>query len=393
MKDRTAKFVFAADLAPIRKFAPVMAADPAAVYGDLLPVLREADFRIVNLESPLDPGGGFIVKSGAAFTGEPCHAAALTAGGFDAAVMANNHTFDCGDKGFFATREILRRRGIAPVGAGADLAEAREPLAIEVNGVRILLFAISEGEDMRGATADSPGVRPWEVEELAAAIRRAKGSCDAIVVSAHCGLEYQPYPSFYVYEAFRRWAEAGADLILGHHPHVPQGMTRFGGVPACFSLGNFVFYQPLPLFWRKTGYLVEFTVGEGRGVLSHRAIPYRIEETGVRRLRGDETAEFDAMMTKLSAPLADAESARRAWHAVLAYNGVEGFCAELEKIRNTLRDDPPRGAAMLRNRVACMQHRTQWIDGMTRIAEGTIADAPAEYLAVVREFMTREVPK
>ena len=390
MSKKKAAFVFASDFAPIRKFAPIMAADPAAIYGDLLPHLRKADYRIVNLESPLDPGDGFIVKSGAAFTGEPNHAAALIAGGFDAAVMANNHTFDCGDKGFFATREILDRNGIAAVGAGANLAEARKPLAIEVNGVKILLFAISEGEDMRGASAASPGVRPWEVGELAEDIRRAKGSCDAVIVSAHCGLEYQPYPSFYVFEAFRRWAEAGADLILGHHPHVPQGMTFFGRTPAYFSLGNFAFYQPLPLFWRKTGYLAEFTVEEG-GALVHRPIPYRIGETGLRLLRGAETAEFDKAMKKLSAPLADPDSARRAWHAVLAYNGIKGFRAELEKIAAALRDDPPRGAAMLRNRVACMQHRTQWIDGMTRIADGTIADAPAEYIETVREFMTREV--
>ncbi|MBP5182564.1 MAG: CapA family protein, partial [Lentisphaeria bacterium] len=141
------------------------------------------------------------------------------------------------------------------------VAEAREPLALEVNGVKILLFAISEGEDMRGATADSPGVRPWEVEELAAEIRRAKGSCDAIVVSAHCGLEYQPYPSFYVYEAFRRWAEAGADLILGHHPHVPQGMTKFGKCSAFFSLGNFVFDQK-EFFHRKHGFFLVMEAGK-----------------------------------------------------------------------------------------------------------------------------------
>jgi len=390
MSRKKATFVFASDLAPIRKFAPIMAADPAAIYGDLLPRLREADYRIVNLESPLDPGDGFIIKSGAAFTGEEIHAASLTAGGFDAAVMANNHTFDSGDSGFFATCGILQRNGIASVGAGADLAEARKPLTIEVNGIRILLFAISEGEDMRGAGPASPGVRPWEVEQLAEDIRRAKGSCDAVIVSAHCGLEYQPYPSFYVYEAFRRWAEAGADLILGHHPHVPQGMTFFGRTPAYFSLGNFAFYQPLPLFWRKTGYLVEFTVEAG-GVVGHRPIPYRIGETGLRLLRDAEIAGFDTAMKKLSAPLADADLARRAWHAVLAYNGIEGFRAELEKIAAALHDDPPRGAAMLRNRVACMQHRTQWIDGMTRIADGTIGDAPAEYLETVREFMTREV--
>ena len=65
---RPFKIIFGSDFAPIRKFAPLMAAMPEAVYGDLLPVLRSADCRIVNLESPLDPGTGFIVKSGAAFS-------------------------------------------------------------------------------------------------------------------------------------------------------------------------------------------------------------------------------------------------------------------------------------------------------------------------------------
>lgn len=387
---RPVKIIFASDLAPIRKFAPLMAAEPEAVYGDLLTVLRSADRRIVNLESPLDPGNGFIIKSGAAFTGAPEHISSLKAGGFDVAVMANNHTFDCGDSGFFSTRDLLLGNGIAVVGAGSDLAEARRPLAIEAGGEKIMLFAISEGEDMRGATATSPGVRPWEVEALAADIARAKSSGAAVIVSAHCGLEYQPYPSFYVYEAFKTWAEAGADIIVGHHPHVPQGMARFGDTPAYFSLGNFVFYQPVNYYYRKLGYMLEITVDQGR-VSAHRPIPYRIGDSGLRLLTGAETEEFEVSFAKLSAPLADADSARRAWHAVLACNGIAGFRAELEKILDKLRSDPPHGAAMLRNRVRCMQHLTQWSDGMTRIADGTIDDAPAELIATVRDFLTREV--
>ena len=258
-KDGLMKIIFASDFAPIRKFAPLMADHPEAVYGDLLPVLRAADLRIVNLESPLDPGDGFIVKSGAAFTGRPEHIASLKAGGFDIAVMANNHTFDCGEKGFSATRRLLRENGIAALGAGKDLAEARQPLILTADGAKIMLFAISEGEDMRGAGASSPGVRPWETEALAEEIAAARRSCDIVIVSAHCGLEYQPYPSFYVYEAFRKWAEAGADIIIGHHPHVPQGMAVFGKTPAYFSLGNFVFYQSVKFHYRKLGYLLELT--------------------------------------------------------------------------------------------------------------------------------------
>lgn len=387
---KNVKLVFASDLAPIRAFAPLMERDPEAVYGSVLPVLSRADFRIVNLEAPLTDRKNYIVKSGAAFSGTPAHIRALEAGSFQAAVCANNHTFDCGPEGFAETAALLKSHSIVPVGAGRDLAEARKPFLFTVRGVRFALFAISEGEDLRGAGKNTPGVRPWEVEVLARQIRRARKTCDVILVSAHAGLEYQPYPSFYVYEAFRLWAEAGADIIIGHHPHVPQGMTVFGRTPAYFSLGNFVFYQPTDLYYRKIGYLVEIEAS-GEGVVSHRAVPYRIGDRGLRLLEGPETAEFETLFGKLSEPLADAASAKEAWHAVLDENGRAGFEAELEKILRTMREDPGKGAAMLRNRVTCMQHRTQWIDGLTRITDGTENSAPREYRETVRAYMTRKI--
>jgi poly-gamma-glutamate synthesis protein (capsule biosynthesis protein) len=363
---------------------------PSAVYGNLLPRLLEADYSIVNLESPLSCLGGLITKSGAAFSGEPEHIESLTAGGFKAAVCANNHTFDSGLEGFRQTRALLCANGIATVGAGENLVEARKELAFTVNGIKIALFAVSEGEDMLGATVDSFGVRPWEVEFLAQQIREARSKYDVILVSAHCGLEYQPYPSFYVYEAFKCWAEAGADMIIGHHPHVPQGMTCFGKVPAYFSLGNFVFYQPVKFFHRKHGYFLELEIDKS-GIVSHQAVPYRIEEDHLRLLSENEKAEFDKLFEKLSAPLQNSSSAREAWNAVLAYNGTRGFQQELEKILYTMRETPAKGAAMLRNRVTCVQHSSQWIDGMTRIVNGTIEDAPQEMIELVKEFMTREV--
>jgi poly-gamma-glutamate synthesis protein (capsule biosynthesis protein) len=252
-----AKIIFASDLAPIRGFSKIMKEEPEAVYGDLLPRLKQADYNIVNLESPLCCPDGLITKSGAAFSGEPEHIGALKAGNFKAVVCANNHTFDSGLQGFRMTCDLLAENNISKVGAGENISEARQELAFEVNGIRFALFAISEGEDMLGATEQSYGVRPWEVAKLAEDIRNAREKYDVILISAHCGLEYQPYPSYYVYEAFKLWSEAGADMIIGHHPHVPQGMTCFGKTPAYFSLGNFVFYQPVKFFHRKTGYFLE----------------------------------------------------------------------------------------------------------------------------------------
>lgn len=387
---KKAKILFASDFAPIRGFAQIMKEKPQAVYGDLLPHLQQADYSIVNLEAPLSCPNGLITKSGAAFSGEEEHIASIKAGNFKAVVCANNHTFDSGLEGFRNTRDLLDRNQISTVGAGENIFEAQKELSFEVNGIKFALFAISEGEDMLGATENSYGVSPWKVEKLAENIREARGMYDIILVSAHCGLEYQPYPSFYVYEAFKLWADAGADMIIGHHPHVPQGMTCFGKTPAYFSLGNFVFYQPVKFLHRKTGYFLEIEA-DVNGITAHKAIPYRIEEKNLRLLKPEEKADFETLFAKLSAPLSSPESARDAWNAVLAYNGLQGFQNELEKILATMRETPAKGAAMLRNRVTCIQHSSQWIDGMTRIMEGKIQDAPAEMIETVKEFMTREL--
>lgn len=386
--DKKVKIVFASDWASIRKFAPVMEEDPAEVYGNLREKLSEADLRIVNLELPLCDGSTPIIKSGPALWGPPESIESLKVIPFDVAVCANNHTFDCALAGYEATEKLLLENKIIPVGAGKDIEEARKPFIFEKDGIKIGLFTLSEGEDMMGAGVNKPGVRPWEVDILAGEIRERRKEFDCILISAHCGLEYQPYPSFYVWEAYKKLAEAGADVIMGHHPHVPQGMTKFGKCLVYFSLGNFVFDQK-EFFHRKTGFYLEMEVGKN-GVVCCEKIPYRIKARSLWLLQGKEKEEFDAVFEKLSAPLQKEETARQAWNAVLAYNGIEGFKDELRRILAKYETDPRGAAAMQRNRVCCIQHSTQWRDGLTRIADGTIGDVPEEYLQMVKEYMTRK---
>ena len=383
------RIVFASDWASIRKFAPVMEENPSEVYGDLKEDLANADLRIVNLEIPLCDGSTPIIKSGPALWGKPESIASLKAVPFDVAVCANNHTFDCALPGYAATRKLLKENHIVPVGAGDDITEAGEPFIFEKNGIRIALFTLSEGEDMMGAGIGKPGVRPWEVEKLAREIREKRKEFDVILISSHCGLEYQPYPSFYVWEAFRTLAEAGADLIIGHHPHVPQGMAEFGKCKAFFSLGNFVFDQK-EFFYRKTGFYLSIEADK-EGVRSCEKVPYRIRERSLQKLEGKEKEEFDMLFRKLSAPLASEKTAKQAWNAVLAWNGIEGYKDELKRILAKYETDPRGAAAMQRNRLTCIQHSTQWLDGLTRIADGTINDVPEEYLDMVKEYMTRKV--
>ena len=391
--EKSLKLTIAGDLAPIRDFAPLIEQDPEAVYGDLLPELRRADYRIVNLESPLW-GTEFIVKSGAAFAGKPEHLRVLTSVPFEAVTLANNHAFDTGTEGFERTRAMLDGAGIAHTGAGDDLEQAAVPLEIERNGIRTVVFNFSEGEDMRAAAAEKPGVLGWEPENVCARIKAAKqsGKYHAVIVVVHCGLEYYPFPPMYVYETFEKLAAAGADLIVGHHVHVPQGMARFGKVPAFFSLGNFLFFQDNKLLHRKTGYFLEAEITEA-GIRTVEPVPYRIHAGGLRLLDSEEKAAFMESFARLSGPLKTAEGAQRAWNACLAWYGVQGYRDELERILNTLRDTPRKGAAMLRNRVQCMQHRMHWTDGLTRIADDTIADADPELVALTEKYFREELPR
>jgi len=284
---------------------------------------------------------------------------------------------------------LLKHAGIQYLGAGMTLHEAEAPLPLECKGRKITLFAMSEGEDMRGATPSQPGVAPWNPEGLCQRIKAQKSQHPDTTVIAilHCGLEYYPFPPMYVYDACEAIAAAGADLIVCHHVHVPQGMTYFGKTPVFFSLGNFVFYQENTLLYRKTGYMLDVEIAPD-GTLTATPVPYRIESQGLRLLNAQEHEWFNELFKKLSDPVHSRNSAQEAWNACLAWYGIDGYIRELENITRTLKENPPKGAAMLRNRVNCMQHKMHWTDGTTRIADGAIQNANPELVQFVQDYFT-----
>jgi poly-gamma-glutamate synthesis protein (capsule biosynthesis protein) len=386
-----AEIVIASDWAPIRAFDEIVAHSPEAVYGDVLPILRECDLRIVNLECALVAGDASPVwKSGSVFKGRPEHVRGLTAVPFDVATLANNHVFDYGPEAFRQTLDLLNENSIRSVGAGLSVEEARRPLIVDLDGVRIGVINFSEGEDLTSAVS-GPGVFGWEVDSVVDSVHTIRPDVDIIFVICHGGVEYIPFPPPYLAEAFRRIAEAGADLIVGHHAHVPQGVQTCNGVPICYSLGNFVFYQETDLFYRKLGYLVK--AGVSRAGLAHiHLIPYEIGSECLRLLRGDESAQFFESLKKVSLPLASQEGITEAWQGFLRYYGLKGFRDEIAMILAKMDQEPAKGAAMLRNRIATMQHREHWIDAMTRIMDGTIDASPQWALDLAAEWLTRKRP-
>jgi poly-gamma-glutamate capsule biosynthesis protein CapA/YwtB (metallophosphatase superfamily) len=178
--------------------------------------------------------------------------------------FANNHALDCGYEGFFQTLELLRKRGVRYVGAGKDLAEARSPVVVEVRGVRVAFLAYASFFPVGDpATSYKPGVSVVRVDprlepphidpdDLAAMkddMKKAKSEADIVVVSHHWGGEPTYTLTLHQRAIGHASIDAGADLVLGHHPHVLQGIEVYNGKVICYSLSNFIF-DPIPLTGR-----------------------------------------------------------------------------------------------------------------------------------------------
>jgi poly-gamma-glutamate capsule biosynthesis protein CapA/YwtB (metallophosphatase superfamily) len=390
-RSRPLSIIVASDWAPIRAFEPVVRRAPASVYGDVLPVLRAADLRIVNCECALTAARGTVWKSGAVFKGLPAHVTGLTAVPFEVACLANNHVFDFGLAGFHETLDVLHRNAIRTVGAGLSLTEALAPLTVSVKGTRVTILNFSEGEDLT-ASRGGPGVCGWEIDRLVTLVRKAKKRGDFVIVVGHAGLEYIPFPPPYVVEAFRALSEAGADGVVGHHPHVPQGIEVRGGRLIAYSLGNFVFWQESDLYYRKTGFLLRLDVRHGR-LASFDVIPYSIAEEGLRRLERPEDAALRKKIELISVPFGKPSGVAEAWQAYIAYYGPEGFKKEVLGILEKMDSEPRKGAAMFRNRITTLQHAELWRDALTRFMTDKKAAVQPGLSRLVEEWFTKTTPR
>ncbi len=211
-----------------------------APFASLRPLLADADAAFANLEFPI--GERAWVREGRSeeFFHDADVAGALVRAGVSVVSLANNHMMDCGPQGLTRTLEVCRAAGLATVGAGEDLATARTPWRATLNGRRwvMLAYGTTQGD---AASVTSPGIAPLEAALVAADIARWRPEADVLVVSAHWGSMYVDYPPPRVLEAAKGIAAAGADIVLGHHPHVLQGAERVGRSLVAYSLGDAVF--------------------------------------------------------------------------------------------------------------------------------------------------------
>lgn len=190
--------------------------------------------------------------------------------------------------------------------------------------------------------------------------------------------------------AFQKIVDAGAHLVIGHHPHVPQGVQIYNQAPICYSLGNFVFFQPTDLYYRKVGFLVKAGLSKG-AVVYLKLIPYGIHDQGLRLLEGEEHLQFLDKLKTISTPLDNFADIEKAWHGFLHYYGVDGLHEEIQGILEKLHSEPAKGAAMLRNRLTTMQHNQHWKDTLSKVINADLDASPKWAYDLAEEWLTTTV--
>lgn len=248
--------------------------DPRELFARVSPVLRSADVTFGQLELPITTRGERVPQVRHTSRSPVSTAPALREAGFDVLSLASNHVLDWGPEAMFDTMTALTDVGIRPVGVGADLTAAREPVVVTTSGGTIGFLAYNSilpagfWADERSAGCaplrafthyeqiepDQPGTpprirtfpHPDDLAGMVEDITRLRSEVDVVIVSAHWGIHFVSVELAEYQQTIAHAAiDAGADLILGHHPHILKGVEVYRDVPILYSLCNFAIDLPM----------------------------------------------------------------------------------------------------------------------------------------------------
>jgi poly-gamma-glutamate synthesis protein (capsule biosynthesis protein) len=307
------RLLFTGDINPGRCPARIALAngDFTLPYQAVADELRAADLTIGSLDGALsDSSPPMPCPQSMNLLGPARTVEGLQFAGFDVITVATNHAQDCGRAGFGCegrtlsdTLATLRAAGIASVGGGATLAEARAPVIVERQGVRFAFLGVCAVCDDIGAGEAHPGVARLVVEDVVADIAAARNAADVVIVLTQWGVEYTETPT----AEQRVWAAhliaAGAALVVGNHPHLIQPYEAYPNALVAYALGNFVFDQGP---WRTRQGVVLEAVFRGAQLDAWRLLPVHIYDYHQPRwAEGDEAQAILERVETLSAELAE----------------------------------------------------------------------------------------
>jgi poly-gamma-glutamate synthesis protein (capsule biosynthesis protein) len=390
--------LFVGDLCPRNHTEPIILAGKSReILAEVMPELARKDLSIVNLETPLTRAETPIWKSGPNLKVDPGCIEIVKAGKWDIACCANNHIGDFGPAPAVETMDILRKNNIGYVGVGKNLPDARKPLFIEKNGLKIAIIAVAENE-FGIAKEGEAGANPLQPVRNIGQISEVSKISDITLVLIHGGNEFNPVPSPRVVETYRAFAEAGATAVVAGHTHCLQGIEIWQGVPIIYSLSNFLFDITSPEnpykgynWWY--GFMVRIGFSANKAVklevIPHHCAP---NAESVKLLKGEERKKCLAFLTHLSNIIPDEKLVKKYYEA-WCVRGIEGYFARLGAPfypADWNDADSIRKLMAMRNLHTCEAH-CELITTTLRIAEERREEEAREYLPKLEKLCAGEM--
>lgn len=270
------------------------------VSPEVIERMQAADVMMLNNEFAYSDRGTPLEEKQFTFRARPETVSYLNDMGVDLVSLANNHAYDYGPDALTDTLDTLREAEIPYVGAGRDIDEARKPVYYIVGDIKVAFVSATQIErldtpDTKEATADSPGVfRCWNGDKLMETVREAAENSDFVVAYIHWGTENQAELDWAQLAQAPELVAAGADLVIGDHPHCLQPIGVVGGVPVIYSLGNFWFNSKT----LDTG-MVEVVIDE-TGIVRYQFIPCLQSGCRTTLLEGAEKERVLAYLRSIS---------------------------------------------------------------------------------------------
>ncbi len=303
--------------------------DPRWVLEPIAERLRQADLTWLNLECVFSDSEDSQAKKRWVLRATPGHLDALPHAGVDVVSFANNHTHDFKEQGVVSTLAALEARKVLYTGIRRKGEAVQKPLIVQAGDTRVAFLAFN-WKSFETKWAGWPRAWFYKREAAERAIAAAKRQADQVVVSVHWGWEYQMHPRPLELKEARALAAAGADVVVGHHPHVPGPVEEIGGTLVTYSLGNFVFDMRAPFKVTRTrrGYLlsVKFAGGKRTGF---ELVPMRLGDD--YRPRVDPSVDVESWIRRRpETPYRLSEHVRQA-RVERVYDGKTKRCGKWRK--------------------------------------------------------------
>ena len=226
--------------------------DAEGINGILSEYLEQemvsADMTVINNECPFSNGGSQHPDKQFTFRVDPKYVSVIQDMGVDVASLANNHALDFGTEALLDSFATFDNAGIPYVGAGETKERAEEAIFIEAGGRTVGVLSASRVIPVVEWNIDTrlPGLFcTYDSTRLVERIKEVEQQCDYVVVFVHWGIERNAYPEEYQHNLAKQYIDAGADLVVGNHSHVPQGIEYYNGVPIVYCLGNYIFNEDM----------------------------------------------------------------------------------------------------------------------------------------------------